>query len=163
MTPDEFAALADQGHNRIPLVREVLADLDTPLSVYLKLAEGPYSYLFESVQGGEKWGRYSIIGLPCRTVLKVTRAAIPWSGTARSSRTAESADPLAWIEAFQARFRVAAHRRLAALHRRPGRLFRLRHHPLHRAAPGPLPQPGPARHPGHPAAWSRTRWSSSTT
>ena len=73
MTPDVFAALAAQGHNRIPLVREVLADLDTPFSVYLKLAEGPYSYLLESVQGGEKWGRYSIIGLPCRTVLKVDR------------------------------------------------------------------------------------------
>jgi anthranilate synthase component 1 len=56
---------------RIPLVREVLADLDTPLSTCLKLAEGPYSYLFESVQGGEKWGRYSIIGLPCRYVFKV--------------------------------------------------------------------------------------------
>ena len=49
--------------NRVPLVREVLADLDTPLSVYLKLADAPYSYLLESVHGGEKWGRYSIIGL----------------------------------------------------------------------------------------------------
>jgi len=50
---------------RIPLVRELLADLDTPLSTYLKLAAAPGSYLFESVQGGEQWGRYSIIGLPC--------------------------------------------------------------------------------------------------
>src|SRR5919108_5039044 len=58
--------------NRLPLTREVLADLDTPLSTYLKLARGPYSYLFESVQGGEKWGRYSIIGLPARTVLRVS-------------------------------------------------------------------------------------------
>jgi len=58
----EFQKFASQGFNRIPLMREVLADLDTPLSVYLRLARGPYSYLFESVQGGEKWGRYSIIG-----------------------------------------------------------------------------------------------------
>ncbi len=51
------------------MVRELLADLETPLSCYLKLANPPYSYLLESVQGGEKWGRYSFIGLPCRTVL----------------------------------------------------------------------------------------------
>ena len=56
-------------------MREVLADLDTPLSTYLKLANGPYSYLFESVQGGEKWGRYSIIGLPCRSVDQDSRQA----------------------------------------------------------------------------------------
>ena len=58
-------------YRRVPIVHEALADLDTPLSVYLKLARGPYSYLLESAQGGEKWGRYSIIGLPARTVLKV--------------------------------------------------------------------------------------------
>ena len=57
--------------NRVPVSRRVLADLDTPLSVYLKLAAAPYSYLLESVQGGEKWGRYSIIGLPARRVLTV--------------------------------------------------------------------------------------------
>ena len=62
----EFAALAAAGHNRIPVVREVLSDLDTPLSVYLKLADGPYTYLLESVEGGETWGRYSIIGLPAQ-------------------------------------------------------------------------------------------------
>src|SRR5690554_1875562 len=71
MTPEQFGKLAEAGYNRIPVYREVLADLDTPLSTYLKLASGPYSYLFESVQGGEKWGRYSIIGLPSDEVLKV--------------------------------------------------------------------------------------------
>ena len=71
MKKQDFAALAAQDYNRIPVSREVLADLETPLSAYRKLAEGPYSYLFESVHGGEKWGRYSIIGLPCRTLLKV--------------------------------------------------------------------------------------------
>src|SRR5690606_26715924 len=67
----EFAALAAQGYNRIPLVREVHADLDTPLSVYLKFADGPYAYLFESIEGGETWGRHSIIGLPARRVIEV--------------------------------------------------------------------------------------------
>ena len=56
MTPELFAKLAAQNFNRIPITRQVLADLETPLSVYLKLALGPNSYLFESVQGGEKWG-----------------------------------------------------------------------------------------------------------
>ena len=60
MTPHQFAELARQNYNRIPVTREILADLETPLSCYLKLARGPYSYLFESVEGGEKWGRYSL-------------------------------------------------------------------------------------------------------
>ncbi len=109
MTPDEFCALADQGYNRIPLVREVLADLDTPLSAYLKLAEGPYSYLFESVQGGEKWGRYSIIGLPCRCLVRVSGQRVTVERDGTLVEEVESADPLAWIESFQARFRVADH------------------------------------------------------
>ena len=71
MTPELFAKLAAQNFNRIPITRQVLADLETPLSVYLKLALGPNSYLFESVQGGEKWGRYSLIGLQTSTVLKL--------------------------------------------------------------------------------------------
>ena len=64
ITQAEYDRLARQGYNRIPLQTEVLADLETPVSAYLKMAQGPYSYLLESVQGGEKWGRYSIIG--CR-------------------------------------------------------------------------------------------------
>jgi anthranilate synthase component 1 len=61
-----FETFREQGYTRVPVYRSVLADLDTPLSVYLKLADGPDSYLFESVEGGETWGRYSIIGLPCK-------------------------------------------------------------------------------------------------
>ena len=64
------APLIEQGFTHIPVVRETLADLDTPVSTYLKLANGPYTYLFESVQGGDKWGRYSIIGLSCDKVIK---------------------------------------------------------------------------------------------
>ena len=71
MNAEKFAALAAQGYNRIPVVREILADLDTPLSCYLKVADQPYTYLFESVHGGEQWGRYSMIGLPARILLQV--------------------------------------------------------------------------------------------
>ncbi len=102
----QFDRLAAQGYNRLPLMREVLADLDTPLSAYLKLAHGPYSYLFESVQGGEKWGRYSIIGLPCRERLEVRGQQI---GRYRGNVLQESFqcdDPLAFIEDYQQRFRV---------------------------------------------------------
>jgi len=109
MTPDQFNALSEQGYNRIPLVREVLADLDTPLSAYLKLAEGPYSYLFESVQGGEKWGRYSIIGLPCRCVVRVHGQRIAVERDGILVEEVETADPLAWLQTFQDRFRVATH------------------------------------------------------
>jgi anthranilate synthase component 1 len=107
MTPENFASLAAQGYNRIPVVCEVLADLDTPLSVYLKLADGPYSYLFESVHGGEKWGRYSIIGLPCRTRLEVVAKTIRVRRDGELVETLETDDPLAWIDRFQRRFKVA--------------------------------------------------------
>ncbi len=106
MTPEKFDALAAQGYNRIPVVCEVLADLDTPLSVYLKLVDGPYGYLFESVQGGEKWGRYSIIGLPCRTQLRVDRHQITITTDGKVVETARADDPLAFIEAFQSRYKV---------------------------------------------------------
>ncbi len=107
MTPEQFAALAAEGHNRIPVACEVLADLDTPLSVYLKLAEGPYSYLFESVHGGEKWGRYSIIGLPCRSVLKVSGHRVTVETDGILVEDVEAEDPLAFIQAFQGRYSVA--------------------------------------------------------
>ena len=97
MNLTEFQHLADKGFNRIPVSREVLADLDTPLSIYLKLADAPYSYLLESVQGGEKWGRYSIIGLPCRKIIRVRgdRITVEHAGEIVESLTV--ADPLAWI------------------------------------------------------------------
>ena len=104
---DDFARLAAAGYNRVPVVFETLADLDTPLSVYLKIARGPYSYLLESAQGGERWGRYSIIGLPCRTVLKVTGHRVTVTSNGTPDEDIEAEDPLAFIEEFQARYRVA--------------------------------------------------------
>ncbi len=106
MTPEKFQQLVKEGYNRIPICRQVLADLDTPLSSYLKLASGPYSYLFESVQGGEKWGRYSIIGLPCRTVVRIyaERIAVYTDGVLVEELQHE--DPLQWVASFQQRYRV---------------------------------------------------------
>jgi anthranilate synthase component 1 len=106
MNISQFNDLVSQGYNRIPLVREVLADLETPLSVYLKLAKGPYSYFLESVQGGEKWGRYSIIGLPCSTVLKVSGNDFKLEQNGQIIEQHESADPFADIESFQQQYKI---------------------------------------------------------
>lgn len=106
MTPEHYKTLATQGYNRIPLMREVLADLDTPLSTYLKLSAVPYTYLFESVQGGEKWGRYSIIGLPARTILSVRGHQVTVTTDHKVVEQETVEDPLAFIEAFQARYKV---------------------------------------------------------
>ncbi|MEE3009829.1 MAG: anthranilate synthase component I [Pseudomonadota bacterium] len=96
---------ARQGYTRVPVVREVLADLDTPLSAYRKLAAGPYSYLFESVQGGERWGRYSIIGLPAREVVRITGSHIVVDGEAGREEF-DRDDPIAWIEEYRQRYRT---------------------------------------------------------
>ncbi|NPU95426.1 MAG: anthranilate synthase component I [Gammaproteobacteria bacterium] len=106
MTPQQFKTLAAQGYTRIPLMREVLADLETPLSTYKKLADQPYSYLFESVQGGEKWGRYSIIGLPCSIRLTVRGHQLTLQNGDRILEQKEVADPLDYIEQFQQQFKV---------------------------------------------------------
>ena len=106
MTPEQFQQFAEAGYNRIPLMREVLADLDTPLSAYMKLAHGPYSYLFESMQGGETWGRYSIIGLPCRTVIRVFDHQIQIEQDREITETVSSTDPLPWLRDYAARFEV---------------------------------------------------------
>ena len=107
MTREEFLRLAAAGYNRIPLACETLADFDTPLSIYLKLADQPNTYLLESVQGGEKWGRYSMIGLPSRTVLRVHgyRVSILEDGVEVESHEVE--DPLAFVESFKQRYKVA--------------------------------------------------------
>ncbi len=106
MTPEQFNLYAQQGYNRIPVCRKVLADLDTPLSAYLKLADGDYSYLFESVHGGEQWGRYSIIGLPCQTVVKIHGNQIRVEKNARILEELSHENPLVWIEEFKQRYKV---------------------------------------------------------
>ena len=110
MTELEFQSLANEGYNRIPLIAEALADLETPLSLYLKLAQperaGANSFLLESVVGGERFGRYSFIGLPARTLVR-TRNGV--SEVVRDGQVVEThdGDPFQFIESFQARFKVA--------------------------------------------------------
>lgn len=107
MDQSAFDALAAQGYNRIPLVLETFADLDTPLSVYLKLANQPYTYLFESVQGGERFARYSIIGLPARTVLRVVGSEVRICDAGVEIERLDGEDPLAAIAEFKSRFNAA--------------------------------------------------------
>jgi len=112
MTEHDFATLAQQGYTRIPVVAEARADLYTPLAVYLLLAQGPYSYLLESVVGGERFGRFSFIGLACAeriearggTVRRLLRDA---RGADVCLESAENADPLEWVRAYLKRERVA--------------------------------------------------------
>ena len=114
MTETEFKQLAQEGYNRIPLVAEAFADLETPLSLYLKLAHvqnnGERSFLLESVVGGERFGRYSFIGLPARTLLRA-------SGFGEAAKTevvtdgvvveTHAGNPLDFVADYQKRFKVA--------------------------------------------------------
>lgn len=106
MNQERFEQLRGAGYNRIPVYRSVLADLDTPLSVYLKLAEGADSYLLESAEGGETWGRYSIIGLPCKRRYTVRGHSLSITENGRLLRTEKIADPLARIAEIQREFNV---------------------------------------------------------
>jgi anthranilate synthase component 1 len=106
MSADAFRQLADAGHTRIPMVREVLSDLDTPLSVYLKLADGPHTYLFESVEGGETWGRYSIIGLPARLTYTFRGHAMETRAHGELVDTRHVDDPLAEVDRLREAHKV---------------------------------------------------------
>ncbi len=106
MTESEFNRLAAAGYNRIPVTLETFADLDTPLSIYLKLAGGPYSYLLESVQGGERFGRYSFIGLPSSTRIAVYGSTIMLLTGNRVAERREHTNPMSFISEFMARFKV---------------------------------------------------------
>ena len=117
MTESEFLSLRDQGYNRIPLTTQAFADLETPLSLYLKLAcapgaaePAPYTFLLESVVGGERFGRYSFIGLPARTLVRSSgfgaqaRSEVVTDGVVVETSTD---NPLDFIAAYQQRFKVA--------------------------------------------------------
>ena len=93
-------------YNRIALTRELPGDLDTPVGAYLKLANRPYSFLLESMQGGERWGRYSFIGLPCREIVTVRGHQLTLTREGRVIEQKEIADPIAWLRDYAARTRV---------------------------------------------------------
>jgi len=114
ITELEFKSLAGQGYNRIPLLVEAFADLETPLSLYLKLAAaqggGRYSFLLESVIGGERFGRYSFIGLPARTIVRASgfgadaRTEVVTGGQVTETH---AGNPLEFVDAYRQRFKVA--------------------------------------------------------
>ena len=110
MTELEFKSLANEGYNRVPLIAEAFADLETPLTLYLKLAQtqnaGKNTFLLESVVGGERFGRFSFIGLPATTVLRTfgTRTEIVKNGAVIETH---EGNPLEFVEAYQKRFKVA--------------------------------------------------------
>ncbi|AWW49037.1 anthranilate synthase component I [Polynucleobacter paneuropaeus] len=112
MQLDEFNALAKQGFNRIPLVKEVLADLETPLSLYVKLTQAfgkKNTYLLESVVGGERFGRFSFIGLPAKTLLRTAGTpTAPLTEILTDGKVVESNrdNPLDFIDAYFKRFKV---------------------------------------------------------
>jgi anthranilate synthase component I len=110
ITELEFKSLAAEGYNRIPLMAEAFADLETPLSLYLKLAhtsgDGKHSFLLESVVGGERFGRYSFIGLPARTLLRATGFKTEVVTYGEVVETYDG-NPLDFIAAYQQRFKVA--------------------------------------------------------
>jgi anthranilate synthase component 1 len=107
VTKDEFLALGRAGYNRIPLHLETLADLDTPLSIYLKLANRPGSYLLESVIGGERFGRYSIVGLPAREMLEIRGVVVRLLRDGAEHERHVVKDPLGFVDRYLASFRAA--------------------------------------------------------
>ena len=104
--PDKSGAHNPGSYNRVPVVREVLSDLDTPLSVYLKLADAPYTYLLESVEGGERFGRYSIIGLPAKRVISFRGHSLEIREAGELVEAREVSDPFAEVEALRAAYSV---------------------------------------------------------
>ena len=103
--PDYFDDFIRQGHHHIPVTRELVADFETPLSCYVKVARGPYSYLLESAnQGGEKWSRYSIIGLPASRVIKVYGEEFTIEENGEIVEKLITSDPLDFIEKYQQQF-----------------------------------------------------------
>ena len=99
---------------RIPISVEILADMETPLSVFKKLGNKPFSYLFESVEGGEKWARYSLIGLPSSTVIKVYKNEIQIYEDGQIVEEVTSQDPLKFIEEYQENINVKLNDELPA-------------------------------------------------
>ncbi len=106
MNLEDFKRYHAEGYTRIPVSCELVADLDNPLSVFMKLADAPYTFLFESVLGGEKWGRYSIIGLPASTLIRIRETNVSISENDVETDNFNVDDPLQWIEQYQSQFRV---------------------------------------------------------
>ncbi len=129
----EFEALAAQDYNLIPVWREIAADLETPVSAFLKVARGDYAFLLESVQGGEKWGRYTFLGSEPAMVMRGRGGRLDLTRPGRSVEVRSVKGPFEGLRDEMSRFRAYQSPESAALLRRRGRLSRLRHRALLRA------------------------------
>ena len=103
---DAFERLARQG-NLVPVAREILADLDTPLSLFRRIDDGRTSFLLESAQGSEKWGRYSFLGVGARAVFRARGRDVEWSEGGQTRRLRADGDPLELLRERLGRARLA--------------------------------------------------------
>jgi anthranilate synthase component 1 len=93
MNQSDYDALVAEGYSRIPITRTLLADTETPLSTFSKLCKAPYAFLFESVEGGEKWSRYSIVGLPATQRIAISGKTVSRYQGGELVESHESTDP----------------------------------------------------------------------
>ena len=106
LSKEQFSIYQSQGYNRIPLVKTCYADLETPLSIYLKVANSPYSYLLESVEGGENFGRYSIIGMPAKKLIQVRQKTVEVIENRKTIFTENNSDPLGFIDQYLGNYKT---------------------------------------------------------
>ena len=106
LSKEQFSKYQSQGYNRIPLVKTCYADLETPLSIYLKVANSPYSYLLESVEGGENFGRYSIIGMPAKKLIQVRQKTVEIIESGKTIFTENNSDPLGFIDQYLGNYKT---------------------------------------------------------
>lgn len=106
LSKEQFSIYQSQGYNRIPLVKTCYADLETPLSIFLKVANSPYSYLLESVEGGENFGRYSIIGMPAKKLIQVRQKTVEIIESGKTIFADNNADPLGFIDQYLANYKT---------------------------------------------------------
>ncbi len=101
---ETFRSLASQG-NLIPVYREILADMDTPVSAFKKIDDGRFSFLLESIEGGEKWARYSFLGSSPEIIVRSKGNTVETVAADGSLRSHETADPLGFVRDLLYRYR----------------------------------------------------------
>lgn len=106
LSKEQFSIYQSEGYNRIPLVKTCYADLETPLSIFLKVANSPYSYLLESVEGGENFGRYSIIGMPAKKLIQVRQKTVEIIESGKTIFTENNSDPLGFIDQYLGNYKT---------------------------------------------------------